>query len=169
MRSDVARLLLLPLALLLAAATPDERAQRLAAALADLDRGRAAAARPELEQLAQEGSGVAETMLGAMHARGLIGRVDTAAAAAYWYRAAQRGYAPAQLALARALADGVGVARSRVDAYRWALIAGGHADAPVRAEAMELAARLRTGLDDGEAAGAAKRAKTWRPWAALGS
>lgn len=165
------RAILMLAALLIAtgANAADERAARLAAALADLDRGDAAAARPRLERLAQEGSAVAETMLGAMHARGVSGRPDHTTAAGYWYRAAQRGYAPAQLALARALAEGAGVARDRVEAFRWATIAGGHGDALVRAQAIALARRLRAEIGRADAERAARRAKAWRPWAAVGS
>lgn len=53
----------------------------------------------------------AETMLGVMAAEGLGRPQNDAYAAAWLMRAARRGYAPAELALAHSFAEGLGVPR----------------------------------------------------------
>ncbi len=77
--------------------------------------GRHAEARRLFRLLAQRQQPAAETLLGVMAANGLGGPVDEATAAAWFLRAARRGYLPAQLALADAFARGRGV---RPDAGR---------------------------------------------------
>ncbi len=136
------RPLLFLLAPLLLAASP---ASDLASAVRAFDAGDHATARAMLKPLAQDGSAVAETLLGVMAARGRGAPADPAAAAAWWLRAASRGYGPAQLALAKALAAGHGVARDEGRAWLWArlaMAAGGGSAAAARALAAQLAARL---------------------------
>ena len=58
---------------------------------------------------AQRDNPAAETLLGTMTAKGQGAAKDDAIAAAWFLRAARRGYAPAQLALADAFARGRGV------------------------------------------------------------
>lgn len=143
------------------------RAERLALAVRAIEAGDDGVAVAALARLSQEGSAVAETLLGAMRAAGRGGPRDRAAAAAHWLRAAQRGYPPAQLALARAFAAGEGVRRDPAEVYRWALIAQGHGDPPLRAAASALARRARAGIDPATAARAERRARSWRPWGAI--
>ena len=76
----------------------------LDAGLAAYAAGDFARARGDLRPLADRGSAIAETMMGVMAAKGQGRPVDLAAAAGWWLRAANRGYAPAQLAMAKALA-----------------------------------------------------------------
>ena len=92
--------------------------------------------------LAVQGSPVAETILGGMAARGQGIPANPATAAAWWLRAAQRGYAPAQIAFARALADGRGVTQDPAQAWLWATRALNTAEAPVAEQARALAASL---------------------------
>jgi TPR repeat protein len=102
-------------------------------------------------------------MLGVMAARGQGGAADPAAAAGWWLRAANRGYAPAQLALAKALAKGDGVAADRGEALVWAeLAADGGGDAA--AEARVLADGLAKGLGAAELADISDKRTAWRPW-----
>ncbi len=151
------------LTLALIAASP---ATRLATALDAFGRHHDREAAAELRALAYENSAVAETLLGVMYADGRIGRADPATAAAYWLRAAQRGYPPAQIALARTLADGRGMPRNRAQAYTWALIAARLGEGATRAEASGLAASLRVGLEERDVRDRIARAADWRPWPA---
>lgn len=120
-------------------------------------------ARRGFRALADEGSAVGETMLGLMHARAQGGRRDPAAAAACFYRAAQRGYAPAQLAFAQALARGDGIGRDARAALVWARLAAARGDARVAAAAAaEIAALAAYGTratpdTENQVAG-------WRAW-----
>lgn len=114
--------------------------------------------------LADQSSAVAETMLGAIYARGQGVTPDPATAAGYWLRAASRGYAPAQLAFARALANGAGVSRDPGAAWVWASLAARGADVAVAQSASALAAQLRPGFTTEQAAMLAKRLAGWRPW-----
>ncbi len=127
---------------LLAAAIPATAA--LDAGIGAYAAGDYAAARGRLRPLADRGSAIAETMMGAMAARGQGRPADPAAAVGWWLRAANRGYAPAQLALAKALARGQGVAPDAGRAWVWARLAassggfGGH-----RRHACDLSAFCR--------------------------
>ncbi|MCG2839388.1 hypothetical protein L6Q21_00155 [Sandaracinobacter sp. RS1-74] len=67
------------------------------------------AAQRHFRTLASRGDPAAETLLGTMAANGQGGARDDAVAAAWFLRAARRGYAPAQLALADSFARGRGV------------------------------------------------------------
>jgi TPR repeat protein len=167
----MSRPLLFALALLLAA-PPLARAEtgalarvaQLEAAVAAIEAGRPAQARRLLKPLAEDGSALAETLLGGLYARGLGGPRDLPAAVGFWWRAAQRGYAPAQLALAQALATGQGVAASPDHAYRWALLAARSGDDAVRAAAERLRIDLgrRIGAEASGRMGA--KADAFRPW-----
>jgi len=80
-----------------------------------------------------------------MAARGQGGPVNPATAVAWWLRSAERGYAPAQLALARALAEGRGVNADIGEAWLWANRAartGGDAGTQAKALAQSLAQKL---------------------------
>lgn len=158
------RRLLIPALFALAAAAPAERTAQLQNAMTMLDQGRTAAAQRLLRPLADEGSAVAEAMLGVIEARGLAGRARPEIAVAHYYRAAERGYAPAQLALARALAAGEGTKASSVRALRWALVVGRHSGEPVRGEAAALARELAAGMAPSAVNRIAREATRWRPW-----
>ncbi len=139
-------------------------AQVLDAGLSAYAAGRFAVAADDFRRLADAGSAVGETMLGAMYARGQGVRRDPAAAAGYICRAANRGYAPAQLAFARMLARGEGVAPDRAAAWRWLRRAAERGDphtvAAARATATRLAAEAP--VPPTEPAG------DWRPWPGAG-
>jgi len=116
------------------AAAPAEQPPRDAAMSSDallargLDafkRGDHAAARRDFRILAQRNVPAAETLLGTMTANGQGAPRDDAVAAAWFLRAARRGYAPAQLALAGAFADGRGVSRNLPRARELAKAAAG--------------------------------------------
>ena len=153
-------LLLLAVATGAAAPTPAV----LVAGLTAYAAGDFVTARRDFVILADGGSALGETMLGGMYARGQGVRRDPAAAAAYYCRAAHRGYAPAQLAFARALRRGDGVAADPVAAWRWLRLAERRGDArtvaAVRAEAVGLSAAGPVPPVDGVA--------EWRPWPSAG-
>lgn len=116
------------------------------------------AARNDFRTLADDGSAIGETMLGTMYARGQGVRRDAAAAAAYYCRAAHRGYPPAQLAFAQALAHGDGVAVDRRAAAMWIRLAADRGDARVAAAARRTATTLAV------APASADDVANWRPW-----
>ncbi|TPE60582.1 sel1 repeat family protein [Sandaracinobacter neustonicus] len=76
-----------------------------------------ATARDHFRILAQRENPTAETLLGTMTAKGQGAAKDDAIAAAWYLRAARRGYAPAQLALADAFARGRGVPQDTARAH----------------------------------------------------
>lgn len=154
-----------PLLLLaLAAAGPADRTARLERALALVDAGRGSDAKRLLGPLAAEGSAVAETLIGIVDAQGRAGRARPDLAALHFYRAAERGYPPAQLALAELLVDGRGTPASPRAALRWALVAKRLGAGPVRARAAALASQLADKLGPAETDRAERRAARWRPW-----
>lgn len=118
-------------------------------------------------RLADQGSAVGETMLGTMYARGQGVPADLATAAAYWLRAASRGYAPAQLAFAKARASGAGVKADASDAWRWARIAETHGEPAVAAQARVMRLALGRRLPPSDVASLEEAAQGWRPWASL--
>lgn len=153
-------------ALLLAApAMAETPAATLERAIASYGAGDFDDARAAFRTLADEGSAIGETMLGTMYARGEGVAADPATAAAYWLRAAQRGYPPAQLALAGALAGGRGVARDPGEAWLWASLAAEHGDAEIAAAGRRLAAAAEREIGAAERAGLRARLDAWRPWA----
>lgn len=139
----------------------------LAAALTAYDAERFDEARRQFGVLADHGSAIAETMLGVMYARGRGVDADPATAVAYFYRAANRGYAPAQLALSDALARGAGTPRSVEQAYFWARLAASRGDAAITETAAAQAARLGRGLSAKLRAEMDRQLRSWRPWVAL--
>lgn len=124
-------------------------------------RGDFAAARAALKPLAVQGSAVAETLLGGMAARGQGTKASAASAVAWWWRAANRGYAPAQLALARALADGRGVSADKGQAWLWARRAV-EAGGAVGAQAAVLVKRLEEEVSEAERTALAQQ--VWVAW-----
>jgi TPR repeat protein len=135
----------------------------LAAGLAAYAAGDFAVAMHDFRALADDGSAVGETMLGTMYAHGEGVHRDPATAAAYFNRAAHRGYAPAQLAFAKVLARGEGVVADRDAAWLWLRLAIARGDAAVvaaaKAEAASLAASGTVPLDT---------TGDWRPWPSAG-
>jgi TPR repeat protein len=127
------------------------------------------AARQQFLTLANHGSAIGETMLGTMYARGQGVAADPASAAAFWFRAANRSYAPAQLALARALAAGQGIGKDVGAAWMWAQLATIHGDTAIRADAQALADRLQPQLAPAERQQRAHDVRNWRPWPDSGS
>lgn len=158
------RLLPLLITPLLVAAT--HPANRLAAAMEAFASHRDREAAAGFRALTDENSAIAETMLGVMYASGRAGGRDAETAVAYWWRAAARGYAPAQLALARAMEDGAGVARDPRAAFFWATIAGRRGEGPTRSAAQTLARELALRLDARARADLVNAADKWRPWPA---
>ena len=150
---------LLALAAPLSAATPWAQGV-LDAGLSAYAAGDYGQAHVQFTKLANHGSAIGETMLGTMYARGQGVAPDPATAATYWFRAASRGYAPGQLALAA----GKGVNRDTDDAWVWAQLAAARGDAALRAEALELAKRLEMALAPDEVEALTRRVEGWRPW-----
>jgi TPR repeat protein len=101
-------------------------------------KGDYAAARRDFRLAAQRDVPAAETLLGTMSANGQGGPRNQAVAAAWFLRAARRGYGPAQLALADAFAEGRGVPRDVIRANELARAAAGQG----QPGAAQLAARL---------------------------
>lgn len=139
-------------------------AARFERAVAAYEAGRFRDARTEFKALADQGSAIAETMLGTMYADGRGTKADPATAVAYFYRAAHRGYAPAQLALSNAFAKGLGTPRDRVSAYKWARLAhvrGYGATAEVSRAAV---AKLAGTISPEQRRKADRAVLNWRPW-----
>lgn len=160
-------LLLFLIAAPAAAAAPRWALPMLESSLAAYDRSDYATARTGFRQLADQGSAIAETMLGAMAANGQGGPRDLATAATWWLRAANRGYPPAQLAVAQAFARGAGFNADRGTAYVWARLAAMHGDAVVAARGRDLAAELAVGFDTATLAKLEQCRLAWRPWVRL--
>jgi TPR repeat protein len=97
-----------------------------------------AAASHDFRLLAQRDVPAAETLLGTMSANGQGVARNDAVAAAWFLRAARRGYGPAQLALASAFAEGRGVRQDLPRAAELARAAAGQG----QPGAAQLAARL---------------------------
>ncbi len=110
----------------------------LARGLAAFNRGDYAAARRDFRVLARRDVPAAETLLGTMTANGQGAAANQAVAAAWFLRAARRGYGPAQLALAGAFAQGRGVPRDPARASALARAAAGQG----QPGAAQFAARL---------------------------
>jgi TPR repeat protein len=106
--------------------------------LAAFQRKDYAAANRDFRLLAQRDVPAAETLLGTMAANGQGAPRNDAIAAAWFLRAARRGYGPAQLALADAFAEGRGVSRNVPRAAALARAAAGQG----QPGAAEFAARL---------------------------
>jgi hypothetical protein len=156
----------LPLLLLaLTAATSTMTAtQRLEVAVAAYERGDYKASRAQLTVLADQGSAIAETLLGTLYHHGRGVKRDPATATAYFYRAAQRGYSPAQLALSSALERGSGTAQDRAAAYFWAQVASTRAGGELRTTAVVQAAALGGRIPATERRDLDQAAARWRPW-----
>ena len=118
-------------------ATPEASDQLMNAGLLAFERGDHAEARRLFRKLAQRQIPAAETLLGTMAANGQGGPQNDAIAAAWFMRAARRGYAPAQLALADSFARGRGVKQSRQRALELAQ----QAAAQRQAERVQLVSR----------------------------
>ena len=146
-----------------AAAEPGWASATLQSGLAYYAAGDFAGARPRLQALADRGSAIAETMLGVMALRGQGRARDPATAVSCWLRAANRGYAPAQLALAKAMARGEGVGVDRESAWVWARLAA--SDALVGNDAARLADSVGAGFDAARLSSLEARRARWRPWA----
>lgn len=84
----------------------------LASGLSAFQRGDYPAAHATFRALAAQNVPAAETLLGTMAVKGQGGPKDDAVGAAWFMRAARRGYAPAQLALADSFAKGRGVPKN---------------------------------------------------------
>lgn len=158
-------LFLLAIATPATAAAPDWAMATLGDGLAAHRAKDYARARSDFRRLAGEGSAIAETMLGVMHARGQGVPRDAATAATWWLRAANRGYPPAQFALAEAFAKGRGVGRDAKSAWLWARLAATHGDTPTAKRAGALAAALATRMDAATLARLDRERLAWRPWA----
>ena len=156
------------LALLVFAATPaaaaPDNAKRFERAVAAYEVGRFKAARAEFQRLADQGSAIAETMLGTMYAEGRGVKADPATAAAYFYRAANRGYAPAQLALADAYAKGRGTWPDLPGACMWARLAQVRGFGATAAAGGATAAALARRIDEDQRLRADRWVRNWRPW-----
>ncbi|MDO9487069.1 MAG: tetratricopeptide repeat protein [Sphingomonadaceae bacterium] len=146
-----------------AVAAPDN-AKRFERAVAAYEVGRFKVARAQFQALADQGSAVAETMLGTMYAEGRGVKADPATAAVYFYRAANRGYAPAQLALADAYAKGRGTWPDLPGAYMWARLAQVRGFGATAAAGSATAAELAKRIDEEQRLRADRWVRNWRPW-----
>lgn len=139
---------------------------RLEKAMDDYKAGDYRAASKGFKRLANHGSAIAETMLGVMYADGKGMRPQADVAAGYFYRAASRGYGPAQIALSDTYLTGRGVPTNDVEAYFWALAStmGDNRETEVQGHARTR--RLRPSLTAAQIAAVEVRMHGWRPWPA---
>jgi TPR repeat protein len=151
--------------IVLALAAPgDTRRSPLTAGIDAYRSGRFAEARERFVELADRDSAVAETMLGTMYAKGQGVQSDAATAATFYFRAAQRGYPPAQLAFAQALAAGKGIAADRDAAWLWARRAQQRGDVRTTIAAGVVVAALGAGRSRDDLSDLEGRLDGWRPW-----
>ncbi len=146
-----------------AAAAPDN-AKLFERAVAAYEAKRFKAARHDFQALADQGSAIAETMLGTMYAEGRGVKADDATAAAYFYRAANRGYAPAQLALADAYAKGRGTWVDLPGAYMWARLSQVRGHGVTAQAGGKTAAAVAQKITEAERRRADRWVLNWRPW-----
>ncbi len=78
----------------------------------------------EFTPLAKRGDPKAQFYLGEMYRKGEGLTADPALAYAWYFKAAESGYGPAQLNVGAMLALGLGTERSYDDAYYWLIISG---------------------------------------------
>jgi hypothetical protein len=89
---------------------------------------------------------------------------DDKAAIAWWEKAANHGFAAGALSLARAYESGKGVAADPAAAYRWAALAGSQsATTEIKANAGDIAARLRPVLTPEQVEESDDWARNWKP------
>lgn len=146
-----------------ALAAPDN-AIRFDRAVAAYQAGRFDVARAQFKELANQGSAIAETMLGTMYAEGQGVAADPATAVAYFYRAAHRGYAPAQLALSDAFAKGRGTPRDLSAAYKWARLAETRGQGSLAGVSRSAVVRLASAITPEQRQKADRAVLNWRPW-----
>jgi TPR repeat protein len=158
------KLLLAALLIASPAVAQPGNAERFERAVAAYEAGHFKAARADFQLLADQGSAIAETMLGTIYAEGRGVKADPATAAAYFYRAANRGYAPAQLALADAYAKGRGTYRDLPGAYMWARLAQVRGHGATAETGRTTAAALAKRIDDDQRRRADRWVLNWRPW-----
>jgi uncharacterized protein len=144
-------------------ASPDN-VGRFERAVAAYHAGQFRTARTEFKELANQGSAIAETMLGTMYAEGQGVKPDAATAVIYFYRAAHRGYAPAQLALSDAFAKGRGTDPSPVAAYKWARLAQVRGHGATAEASKATVAKLAETITPEQRRKADRAVLNWRPW-----
>lgn len=158
------KFLILALLLSTPALAASNNAARFARAVDAYEAGRFKAARGDFQALADQGSAIAETMLGTMYAEGRGVKADPATAASYFYRAANRGYAPAQLALANAYARGRGTYRDLPGAYMWARLAQVRGHGATAEAGRAAAGELGKNIDANQRRRVDRWVLNWRPW-----
>jgi TPR repeat protein len=106
------------------------------------------------ERAAAAGDPRGEHALGGVYARG----GDAKAARRHWRAAADKGYAPAQMAMAAACLDGTGGPRDPAEAGKWVLLAAAGGSAAAREAVDGLASIIgRDAMDE-----AGRRAAAWK-------
>lgn len=126
-------LILCPLLLLAACATPQPDPQ---AGWAALQSGDYATALAIWQPLADAGDPTAQTNLGTLYSKGNGVPQDNAQAVDWFRRAAEQGFAPAQYNLGLMYAHGRGVPEDKLNAYAWLALAAVQ-DHPTAAATLE--------------------------------
>lgn len=143
--------------------TPHWAAQRLDAAMEAYANGDYRKASKGFIRLADHGSAIGETMLGVMYADGKGVKASAAVAAAYFYRAAGRGYGPAEIALSDAYLTGHGINPDARRAYFWAFAATKGGDRSAEANGRKRLARLQAILRREDIVAIERDYHHWRP------
>jgi uncharacterized protein len=119
-----------------------------------------AAAMTWFRKAAEQGSPNGQFSLGSLY----YGRKDYASAASWYRRASEQGNALAQIRLARLYADGLGVARDDVQAFKWFAIAAERgADPYARTNAGQGRDATARKLTAAQVAQAERLARDWKP------
>jgi TPR repeat protein len=140
--------------------------QQYAGAMQAYKSGDYARARAGFQALADFGSPAAEAMLGHMYLNGLGGPRKQRVAGIWYYRAAQKGYVNAQLALGSMFATGTGFGQNSARGYFWLEVARQRGEPKVASLAKKYQIKLQPALTATQIADALASAGEWRPNAA---
>jgi hypothetical protein len=109
---------------------------------------------------AEQGNAVGQFSFGSLY----YGRKEFGPAATWYRRAAEQGHAVAQVRLGKMYAEGVGVGRDNIQAYKWFSIAAARgADNYSRTNAQQGRTSIAAGMTPDQVTQAEKLAAAWTP------
>jgi TPR repeat protein len=119
-----------------------------------------AAAMAWFRKAAEQGNAGGQFSLGSLY----YGRKEYSPAAAWYRRSSEQGNALAQIRLARLYAEGLGMARDNVQAFRWFAVAAARgADSYARTNAVQGRDATALKMTPAQVAEAERLARAWKP------